>query len=82
MVLSDHLKMRKRLDSKKVLKRLGLKARELRNKKGWTLEECEEHGWTNWRHLQTIESGKNITVETVVNLANLYNVSISDLFDE
>lgn len=70
-----------RLDSRKVLKRLGLKIRELRNEKGWTLEDCEEHGYPSWRHLQLVEAGKqNVTVQTLVNLCNLFSVSIEDLF--
>jgi transcriptional regulator with XRE-family HTH domain len=60
--------------SKKYLKRLGLRLREIRNQKGWTLEETEEHGWQSWRHLQKIESGKNITVETLFRLSKLYKM--------
>lgn len=72
----------KKRDPKKVLRQLGLRVRELRNEKGWTLEECESHGWTNWRHLQTIEAGKNITVETLINLANLFSVHPSELLED
>lgn len=73
---------KRKLDPKKVSKRLGLKIRELRNGKGWTLEECEEHGWPSWKHLQTIEAGKNITIHTLVNIANLFGVSPKDLFED
>jgi transcriptional regulator with XRE-family HTH domain len=69
-------------DARKVLKKLGLKVRTLRNERGWTLEECEHHGFPNWKHLQTIEAGKNITVHTLVNLSNLFGVPISYLFDD
>jgi transcriptional regulator with XRE-family HTH domain len=72
---------KRRYDPHKVSKALGLRVRELRNKKGWTLEECEEHGWLNWRHLQAIESGKNITIHTLVNLANLFGVSPSTILE-
>lgn len=61
---------------------LGLRIRELRYSKGWTLEECEEHGWSNWRHLQSIEAGKNITVHTLVNLANLFGVHPAVLLED
>ena len=71
---------KRRYDSKKTFKAIGLKVRELRNDRGWTLEDCEEHGWPNWRHLQSIEAGKNITVSTIVNLCNLFGVHPSDLF--
>lgn len=73
---------RRQYEPKKVSKALGLKIRELRTRKGWTLEECEEYGWPNWRHLQSIEAGKNITVHTLVNLANLLGVSPSVLLEE
>lgn len=67
---------------KKFLKTLGLKLREIRLKKGWTLEETEEHGWPSWRHLQKIESGKNITVLTLKKIASVYKIDLSDLFSE
>ena len=68
-------------DSKdiKLLKTLGAKLRQLRIEKGWTLEETEEHGWPNWRHLQKIEQGKNITIITLKRLSKLYKISLSDL---
>lgn len=66
-------------DEKRFLKRLGLHLRDLREKKGWTLEECEEHGWTSWRHLQRIESGKNVTIISLVRVADLYGVSLAKL---
>ncbi len=66
-------------DDKKFLKRLGTKIKSLRQSKDWTLEETEEHGWSNWQHLQKIESGKNITVITLRKVSELYKVSISEL---
>lgn len=73
---------KRRYSAQKVSKALGLKVRELRYAKGWTLEECESHGWTNWRHLQSIEAGKNITVATLVNLANLFGVPPASLLED
>lgn len=70
---------KRRYDPIRASRAIGLKVREIRTSKGWTLEECEEHGWTNWRHLQTIESGKNITVHTLINLANLFGLHPSEL---
>lgn len=66
----------------KFLKKLGQRLREIRQDKGWTLEETEEHGWPSWRHLQKIESGKNITVATLWKLARVYNISLSEVFNQ
>lgn len=63
------------------LKKFGLKMRELREEKGWTLEETEDYGWPSWHHLQKIESGhKNINLTTVLRLSKLYRMSIPELF--
>lgn len=66
--------------SKTILKALGLKLREIREGKGWTLEDAEEHGWPSWQHLQKVESGKNITVLTLIKLTRLYRIRLGDLF--
>lgn len=67
------------LSERKFLKALGLKLRDIRISRGWTLEDTEEHGWPNWRHLQKIESGKNITLLTLLRVAKLYKMEIHDL---
>ncbi|MGE3610985.1 MAG: helix-turn-helix domain-containing protein [Bacteriovoracaceae bacterium] len=56
------------------LQMLGSLFRGLRLKKGWTLEQTEEHGWHDWKYLQKIESGRNITMTTFFNLCKLYGV--------
>lgn len=62
------------------LRKLGLHLRKLREQKGWTLEEAEDHGWPSWRHLQQIETGKkNITVLTLKRLADLYTCDLRAL---
>lgn len=66
-------------DEEKYLQGFGANIRSLRIKRGWTLEETEDHGWTSWRHLQKIESGKNITLKTVFKLADLFDVAPKDL---
>ncbi len=58
----------------KFLKKLGQRLREIRTSKGWTLEQAEEYGWPNWRHLQKIETGKNVTILTLKRLCDLYKV--------
>lgn len=73
---------KRRLDPRKFSKVLGLKIRKLRTEKGWTLEDTEEHGWPNWTHFQRIEAGKNMTVHTLVNVANLLGVSPAELLSD
>lgn len=53
---------------------LGALFRKLRLKKGWTLEQTEEHGWHDWKYLQKIENGRNITIMTFFKLCELYGV--------
>lgn len=72
---------KRQINPEKFSKSLGLKIRALRVSRGWTLEECEEHGCINWRHLQTIEAGKNITVHTLVNISNLFGIPPSELLE-
>jgi transcriptional regulator with XRE-family HTH domain len=59
---------------------LGKRLREIRGGRSWTLEETEEHGWPSWRHLQMVETGKNVTILTIYKLAKLYKISISKIF--
>lgn len=68
-------------EDKKFLRKMGNKIKSLRLEKGWTLEQTEEHGWSNWQHLQKIETGKNITVVTLKKIAQLYKVKMSELFE-
>lgn len=73
--------MSKDIVVEKYLKKLGLRLRQIRLDKGWTLEETEEHGWPSWRHLQKIESGKNITIATLIRLSMVYKMSPKDILD-
>jgi len=50
--------------------------KNLRKAKGWTLEECEQHGWHDWKYLQKIENGQNITLLTFFKLCDLYGVDL------
>ena len=73
--------MSKDTATEKYLKKLGHRLRQIRLDKGWTLEETEEHGWPSWRHLQKIESGKNITIVTLVRLGSVYKIAPKDILD-
>lgn len=56
------------------LKDFGAALRRLREKRGWSLEAAEENGFHDWKYLQRIESGRNITLATLTKLADLYDL--------
>jgi transcriptional regulator with XRE-family HTH domain len=68
---------------RKTLKKFGLLLRQLRDKKGWTLEDAEEHGFSSWRYLQRLEAGKhNVSLLTIIEVARLYKRHPSELLKE
>lgn len=73
---------KRKFDPVKATKAIGLKLRLLRESKGWTLEECEEHGWPQWTHLQRLEAGKNMTLQTLIRVANLYGVHPAEILED
>ncbi len=73
---------KRRLVPGKAYRAIGLKIRSLRESKGWTLEDAEEQGEISWQQLQKIESGRNITVRTIINLANLFGVHPAVLLED
>jgi len=78
----EHLSMAAPLDSnsKNFITRFGRKVRKLRQENGWTLEDCEEHGYKNWRHLQEVELGKKIVnLVTVIKIAKMFKMHPSEL---
>ena len=70
-----------RMDSKckDFIKDTGRRVRALRLKKGWTLEETEDHGWDSWRQLQKIESGRNMTLASLWRVAKFYGVTPAEI---
>lgn len=71
------------LYSKKLLKKFGSRIRAIRHEKGWTLEDCEEHGYPSWEHLRKVEAGKkNISLITINRLSKVFKIPISDLFKD
>jgi hypothetical protein len=75
------LRMARNFDqyTKRFIKKFGQRVRSIRNDRGWTLEECEEKGYPNWRHLQEIEAGKNFNLTTLLRLAELFGMEPSEL---
>jgi DNA-binding XRE family transcriptional regulator len=63
-------------------KRLGLKLRAIREKKGFTQEDAAERAAIHAKHLGVIEGGKaNATFGTLVALAYAYEVALSAFFE-
>lgn len=60
---------------------LGIRVRELREARGWTLERAAEAMDLDLKHLQKIEAGKlNVTLVTLVRIAGGYDEPLSSLF--
>lgn len=58
----------------------GMRIREIREEKGWTLEMVEEKGFPSWRHLQRIETGKNINIITLLRLSKAIKCDLTEFF--
>jgi len=64
-----------------VLRDLGRRVAELRASRGLTQERFSEDADITVQYLQRVEAGReNLTVRSLVRLANLLHVSITDLF--
>lgn len=57
----------------------GQRLRDIREKKGLTLEQVEELGFITWRHLQRIEKGKNVNLTTVKKISEMYEIPLQKL---
>lgn len=62
-------------------RQLGRRIADLRSTCGITQEELSQESEVDVRYLQRIEAGeKNVTIETLVRIANVLRVQIVDLF--
>jgi transcriptional regulator with XRE-family HTH domain len=61
---------------------LGTAIKQRRINLGLTLEDAESKGYTSWRHLQKVESGKNITIQTLVKVSYVLDCTPSDLLKD
>ena len=77
----DRRRKKRTPEANKFIKDFGLNLRKLRNAKGWTLEDVEEHGYSSWRHWMQVELG-NLAIEitTVHNIATTLGVPPWKLF--
>jgi transcriptional regulator with XRE-family HTH domain len=68
------------MDIEHIKKKLGLRLKELRLDKGLNQEDLEQFGFS-YRYYGKIERGlTNVTLETLVRLCQIFDVSLSDLF--
>ena len=60
---------------------LGVRVRELREARGWTLERAAEAMNLDLKHLQKVEAGKlNLTLVTLVRIADGFGTPLAELF--
>lgn len=60
---------------------LGVRVRELREDRAWTLERADEASGIDWKHWQKIEAGQiNVTLVTLTRLAEAFGEPVSALF--
>jgi transcriptional regulator with XRE-family HTH domain len=63
-----------------ITKSLGLRIRELRKKKKWSILELSVRANINRNYIGDLENGRrNPTLEILARLANAFNMSISEL---
>jgi transcriptional regulator with XRE-family HTH domain len=64
-------------------KALGERVRQLREARGWTLEQADEGTGVNWKHWQKIESGQiNVTLATLIRIAEGFGEPLESLFKQ
>lgn len=67
------------MDIEILKKQLGTRLKALRTEKGLTQEDLEQYGFS-YRHYGKIERGEvNLTLKTMLNLCELFEISLSDL---
>jgi transcriptional regulator with XRE-family HTH domain len=67
-------------NDKKMLKPLGERIRDLRDKKGWSQEAMAKAAAMNAGHLDEIERGEiDSSLETLVRIATAFNITLSEL---
>ncbi len=70
-------------DPEKLKAHVGLRIAELREKKGFTQSDVAEAIGTTVPNLQRVEYGvQNVTIETMVKIANAIDVPVAEFFGE
>ena len=75
--------IRRAITEEIIRQRLSINVRTLRNSAALTLKKSSERAEMHWRHWQKIEAGQvNITLQTLVRLAEVLGTDPSDLLRE
>jgi transcriptional regulator with XRE-family HTH domain len=67
-----------RADQQKFFHRLGVRVRELRTERGHSQEDMMSYGFSA-RHWQQIETGRSITVSTLLRICAVFGISVERL---
>lgn len=71
------------LNQKKFQKKFGERLRAMRVKRGWSLEDIEDHGYPSWQHFQKFETGlKDIRLSSILKICQVFDVTLSELFKD
>ena len=63
--------------------KIGRRVRELRNQKGWTQEQLEEHSGLDRTYISDIERGvRNPSVKSIEKIAKALKVKASEIFKD
>lgn len=71
--------MVRRYDPEQVTKEIGLRIAELRKDRGWTQEQFSVELRSTFQWVSQVEAGANLTVHSLVKVANALGVTLTDL---
>ena len=67
------------LDPDKIAEQIGRRIAELRQGKSWSQHELAEKLRATFQWVSQLEAGQNLTVHTLVKVANAFKVSLAEL---
>ena len=71
----------RRSDPNRVLRDLGRRVAELRRERGMTQDRFAEHWNVSVGYVRRVEAGTNLSVVSLLTLADLLGVRVQDLFE-
>jgi transcriptional regulator with XRE-family HTH domain len=69
-------------DPEFLVRRVGRRIAELRQRAGLTQEELAEQLGVGWRYLSRAERGENLTLRTLAKIANVFGVEAKSLLNK